>query len=198
MISFQKSYQVLFISLWFYLVHSVHIGSILSALILFIPHWSYLVYSANFGPLQLYLGHLVHFSPFCPLWFYSIHIELIQYILSPSKKKKKSTFYPLRSYLIDIGPIRSYSVHYIHFSPILSIHSYLLLFSWSNLVQLCPLWSTLIHYVLVGFVLSIRYTSFQLVQFGSIMSTSVQFNSFQSTSVHFCTLTYKEKKTCLV
>ena len=134
--------------------------------------------------INIQKSHSVHFGPFGPHWSNSIHFGSI-----------RSTLIVHSVHFSPIRVIRSYSVNFC------SIQSTLVLFSlsWSYLFLFSPLHPFCSQFVCpflfspissalfpFGPILSIRSTSFHLVQFGPFMSTSV----------HFCALTYREK-TCL-
>ena len=101
--------------------------------------------------------YLVHVGPFCPLWFYSIHIVLFG--LSP-----------IQSTLVLFGPICSYSVH---IGPLYPIQFTLVLFSppYSHLVLFLSIQSTFFHLV-------------HLCSLRSIQTTSIHLCSLQSNFVH--------------
>ena len=199
---------VLFGSLWFHSIHSVHFGSIRSTLVcLFflvdiglirsIPSTSVLFNS--FYPLR---STLVLFGP---LWLYSVHSVHFGSIQSCSV-----CFGPIWSTLVLLGPFWSYSVHSVYFGLIRSIQSTLVLFFLfclllSNFVLFGPfglLFSYMVHISLVRSILStsinfssIRYilptlVLFSLlwpytVHFGSIQSILVLYGSLWTNSVHF-------------
>ena len=141
-INIQKSHSVHIGSIRSNLVHTVVISpfgpiqSTLSTKVLFGPlwstlasfgsHWSYYVHLGplHIGPISSILPTFVLFSPFCPLWSYSVYsvqfsptwsimstlvdfspIRAIRYTLVLF-----SPFFPLRSYPIHIGPVQSTSV----------------------------------------------------------------------------------------
>ena len=112
------------------MVHSIHIGPILSTLVLFSPHWSYLVHSIHFGTIQ---STLVLFGP---TWSYSILLFLFSYYIHFGPNLS------IRSYSVQFGPLKSFSVHIGTLSP---IHSTLVLFG--------PFWSTLFSFDLILFYL---------------------------------------------
>ena len=141
---FYSVHFVLLNPLWFYLVH---FDPIWSTLVLFCPLQSYSSHSVHFGHIRsilhtlVFQSTLVLFGPLCLLQSYSIDIGFIWSTLA--------LFGPILSNLVIFDPIRSYTIHYVHFGLNLSIHSYPLYFSLnrSNLVHLIPIWSTLFHLV---------------------------------------------------
>ena len=107
---------------------------------------------------------------FNPLWFYSVQIGPIRSILSTSV-----LFGRYWSSSVHYGPICSYSVHYVHFGPNMSIRSFLV-----HIAPLCPIQSTSI---LFGHILFIQFTLFHLVYLcllRSIRTTSIYFDPLQS------------------
>ena len=154
MINIQKSnwtilsslaHSVLFGPLWFYIVPFGPIQSIRSTLILFSPLQSY---SVHIDPIQSIMSTLVHFSPILAIqsmlftlmlfdlhWSYSVHsihfspIQLILVLFSPLRSIMSTfvlicPFVLIQSTLVHLVPIRSYSVHSVHFiltGPIRSI-----------------------------------------------------------------------------
>ena len=132
-------------------VHFSHIQFIMSTLVLFGQHWSYLVY---FGPILVLFGLT---------WSYLVNVSLIQ------------------SNLVIFCPLRSYSVHYIHFDPIRSCAVYfgLLRSILSTLVLFGPHWSDFVHYVLFSPLWS------HSVHISLIWPNLVLFSPLWSYSVHY-------------
>ena len=121
--------------------YSVHFGPIRSKLVLSV-HFVY------FDPLQSYSGYSVHFSPIRSnlfwifAWWLKIHNWFFNRKWEGIFSILFSTFCPLQSYLVHIGPVyplQSYSVYFalirsimstsILFGPFSPIHSYLVSFS---------------------------------------------------------------------
>ena len=137
------------------------------------------------------LSNLVIFSPFCPLKFYSIHSVLFN--LLRSIKSTLALFSPHWSYSVHFGPIWSILSTLVLFSPIWSILFALVLFSphWflqpimSTSVLFGPIWSHSAHFGVHSFLFSPLYS--YSVHFGhiwSIQSTLFLFGPIQSTLLH--------------
>ena len=166
---FYSSSKALFCSLYSLYIgrtKALHFGSIRSNLVLFCPF--YLLWSCS-----VHMVHLVIFAQLCPLWSYSAHSVL---------------FGELWFYLVQFGLFRSYSVHFLHFSPIQSLlvlSSHIL----STSVQfgsILSIRSYLVHSVYFDFIWFIQSYSihwFYSVHFGSIQSPFVIILSY---SVQAC------------
>ena len=129
-----SSILVLFGSLQFYLVHSVHFGPIRSTLVLFSLLWSYLFQlpllwscSVLFNPLRFYLVYFGSIQSTSVLFylFSLIHSMLVLY--SPI-----SIIQSILSTLVSLGPLWFYLVHFNHsvlLSPFDLIRSILIHFN---------------------------------------------------------------------
>ena len=107
-----------------------------------------------FSPFGYIQSTLVLFSPFCPLWSYSIYYGSIRSTLV--------LFDPNWSYSVHFGPVQSTLVLFSPFAYIWSILSTLVLFGpllfpfspmWSNSILFCSLlFHLVLFYPLLGFL----------------------------------------------
>ena len=153
----QKFYPVHFHPIWSIKFSSVHFGSIRSTLVLFSSFCPLRSYSVNIGPIWF---NSVLFGHICSYMVHYVHFGPNLSICSYSVPINPSVHI---SPLCLFCPLRSYTVH---FSPI-----------WSTSILFGPVWSTLFPF---NPIVSIRSTSFHLVQFNPFVSTALDSDHFGS------------------